>query len=58
MKKEHSVFICLSSDEISELLQPVFKRKGWLKDIPKDADIKELDEVDFNVEYHWEEDIG
>jgi len=55
MKKEHSVFINLSSEEIAALLHPVFKRKGWLKDVPNYIDPEPRDGGDTSFEYNWEE---
>jgi hypothetical protein len=57
MKKKHSVVINLDSDDVAALLNPIFKRKGWLKDIPNYVEPKPLGEQECFYEYHWEEDI-
>ena len=58
MNKEHSIFINLNSDEVAALLHPIFKRKGWLKDVPNNVAPEPLDEQEHSYEYHWEEDIN
>lgn len=58
MKKNHSVFIDLTSDEVAALLHPVLKRKGLLKDIPNYIAPRPLDEYELSLEYNWEEDIN
>ena len=57
MKKEYSVFIVLTDDEMATLLHPIFKRKGWLKDVPKHTEPMPFDNGDSSFEYHWEEEI-
>ena len=57
MKKEHSVFITLTFDEAIELLKPVLKRRGWLKDVPNEAECELYDDANICIEYHWDEVI-
>ena len=55
MKKKHTVFIDLTAQETAELLHSVLKRKGWLKGVPKDAEMIPFENADFSIEYTWEE---
>lgn len=56
MLKEHSVFITVYEEEIKEILHKAFKKKGWLKDIPKYAELDFFDGItELSVEYRWEE---
>lgn len=57
MNKEYSIFICLTSNEIAALLHPIFKRKGWLKDVPNNTEPVPLDGVHESFEYNWEVDL-
>lgn len=57
MKKEYSVFIELEPQELVDLLQPVLKRKGLLKDIPNHATCTPFEDVTTSIEYHWGEEL-
>lgn len=57
MKKTHSVFFDLPFDELMDLVHPILKRKGLLKDIPNDADRSLFDGGEMTIEYHWEDDL-
>ena len=58
MKKEHSIFIVLENDEVLDILHSYIKRKGLLKDIPKNIDPVPFDDISrISMEYHWEEKI-
>ena len=57
MKKEHSIFIRLTNDEIAALIHPIFKRKGWLKDVPNYIAPVPLDGGESSFEYKWDEEI-
>jgi len=57
MKKEYSIFIGLSSDEVVALLHPILRRKGLLSDVPKNVYPKPLDEQEMSLEYHWEVEV-
>lgn len=57
MIKQYSVFIELSADELVEILHPVFKRKGLLKDIPNDVEPVPFEKTNTSIEYHWEDEV-
>lgn len=58
MKKEHSVFIILDSWEILKILHPYLRRKGLLKDIPKDVEPESSIDIErISIEYNWDEEI-
>ena len=56
MKKEHTVIITISSNELLELVNRDARRTGLLKDIKSTVEYK-LFEPDYevSVEYNWEE---
>ncbi len=56
MKRDHSVFITINEEEIKKILHEGFKKRGWLKDIPKYAEYDFFDGIDeLSIEYKWEE---
>ena len=57
MEKKHSVFIDLTIEEVAQLLHPIFKRKGWLKDVPNEAELIPFEDGTCSFEYLWEEKI-
>ena len=57
MKKNYSIFIDLTSEEIVALVHPILKRKGLLKDVPKGVEPKPLDANELAIEYNWEVEV-
>ena len=56
MKKEHSVFITVSGDELLELINREARRKGLLKDVKSTVEYGLFDpEIEVSIEYKWEE---
>ena len=56
MKKEHSVFITVSGDELLTLVDREARRKGLLKDVKSTVDFQLFEpECEVSVEYRWVE---
>ena len=56
MEKTHHVFITVKGDELFQLVHEDLKRRGILKNIPKDAEMNPFDDnVEVCLEYSWEE---
>ena len=56
MEKTHHVFITVKEDELFQLVHEDLKRRGILKNIPKDAEMNPFDDnVEVCLEYSWEE---
>jgi hypothetical protein len=56
MKKEHSVFITVSGDELLTLVDREARRKGLLRDVKSTVDFQLFEpECEVSVEYRWVE---
>ena len=56
MKKEHSVFITVSGDELLLLVDREARKKGLLKDVKSTVDFQLFQpEIEVSVEYRWVE---
>lgn len=58
MKKEHSVFITVSGDELCQIVNREARRKGALKDVKSTVGYELFDEAhEVSLEYKWDEEI-
>ena len=56
MKKEHSVFISVSGDELLKIIDREARKKGLLKDVKSTVDFQLFQpEIEVSVEYSWVE---
>jgi hypothetical protein len=56
MKKEHSVFITVSGDELARIIDCEARRKGMLKDVKSTVPYELFDKgQEVSLEYQWGE---
>jgi hypothetical protein len=56
MGKTHHVFITVSGDELTRIVNNYLKKSGALKNVPSAADIVHFDEAtEVCLEYFWDE---
>jgi len=53
MKQSNHVFLTLEPHELEVVVHDYLKRKGILKEIPKDAEYRLFDSVEVCIEYMW-----
>jgi len=54
MKKEHSVFITFTREEVARLLDHEARKQGKLKDVKSTIEYKIDEPEEVTVEYWWE----
>jgi len=55
MKKEHTVVITTSDDELAKIINNAARKAGLLKDVKSTVEYRLWDKTEVSVEYSWEE---